>query len=68
MLTHNKEGFLYQTDAPYMLTYYISKIFEDEKKTHELSKNSILRAEKTHDKEKNCSRIIEIYNQVINKE
>ncbi|EPB8151627.1 glycosyltransferase family 4 protein [Clostridium perfringens] len=68
MITHNIEGFLYQVDAPYMLAYYISKIFEDNKKTIELSKNAILRAELTHDKEKNSKRILEIYNQIFSKE
>ncbi|PWX43932.1 hypothetical protein CYK83_12205 [Clostridium perfringens] len=68
MITHNIEGFLYQVDAPYMLAYYISKIFEENKKTIELSKNAILRAELTHDKEKNSKRILEIYNQIFSKE
>lgn len=68
MITHNIEGFLYQVDAPYMLSYYISKIFEDNKKTIELSKSAILRAESTHDKEKNSKRILEIYNQIVSKE
>ena len=27
MIKHEEEGFIYQTDAPYMIAYYVDKIF-----------------------------------------
>ena len=30
LLTHGEEGYIYQWDAPYMLAYYVCKIFEDD--------------------------------------
>ena len=30
MLKHKEEGFVYQTDAPYMLAHYVCEIFENE--------------------------------------
>ena len=30
MLTHGKDGYLYQADAPYLLAYYIGQFFDDQ--------------------------------------
>ncbi|MFK4785464.1 glycosyltransferase family 4 protein [Fusobacterium sp. MFO224] len=61
ILKDKEEGFLYQTDAPYMLAYYICKIFEDDELALKLSKNSKEHAEKTHSVILNTKRLIEIY-------
>ncbi len=65
MLTHNKEGFLYQHDAPYMMAYFIKRIFEDDDIALELSKNAIRKAEETYNKEKNYNMIMEVYSSII---
>lgn len=61
MLEHNKEGFIYPADEPYMLAYYIDKIFSDDKLACTISYNEKIRAKKTHDQEKNLKNLLEIY-------
>ena len=67
LLTHEEEGFLYQFDAPYMLTYYVCKIFENDELALKLSKKASIRASKTHNKIKNINRILEIYHGIMQK-
>lgn len=67
MLTHKKEGFVYQVDAPYMLAHYVCEIFENENLALKFSKNAREHALKTHDRDKNTRRLIEIYNDVLEK-
>ncbi len=64
LLTHKEEGFLYQADAPYMLAYYISEIFKNNKVALRLSGKSRKKALKLYDKEQNLNRLIEIYNEI----
>lgn len=66
MLEHGKEGLLYQYDAPYMLAYYIDKIFSDDLLAIKLSKNAIDRAEITHNKQTNAKSLVSIYNEILN--
>lgn len=65
MLIHKEEGFVYQTDAPYMLAYYVCAIFGDEELTISFSKKAKEHALKTHDKKENTRRMIEIYNDIM---
>lgn len=37
LITHKKNGFLYQADAPYMLAYYAGRIFEDSLQADKMS-------------------------------
>lgn len=67
MLRDKEEGFLYQHDAPYMLAHYICEIFENEELALKISKNARKRALKTHDREENTRRLIEIYNEIVSK-
>lgn len=60
-MNHEKEGFLYQADAPYMLAYYVSKVFEDEDRAVEIGKVAHQRAMKSYNKEFNLKRMVEIY-------
>lgn len=62
LLMHEKEGYIYQTSAPYMLAYYIDQIFKDNIKSCELSKNARQHALKTHDRQKNLKQLLNIYN------
>jgi len=65
MLKHGEEGFIYQTDAPYMLAHYVCEIFENEDLALSFSKEAREHALKTHDRETNTKRLIEIYNSIL---
>lgn len=67
MLRHNEEGFVYQADAPYMLAYYICKIFEDKNLTLEFSTKARKHALITHNKETNTRKLIAIYKEILSK-
>ena len=67
MLRDKEEGFLYQHDAPYMLAHYICVIFENQDLALKFSKNARERALKTHDRDENTRRLIEIYNEILSK-
>ena len=66
MLTHNKEGIIYQHDAPYMLAYYICLLFSNDELALKFSENAKRHAEVTHDREGNLNTMLEIY-EVISK-
>lgn len=65
MLKHKEEGFVYQTDAPYMLAHYVCEIFENEELAMRFSKNAKEHALRTHDKEANTIRLTEIYKSIV---
>ncbi len=65
LMSHEKEGFLYQSDAPYMLAHFICKIFEDKELAEKMSKNAIERASKTHDIGINIKKLLEIYSDIL---
>ena len=65
LMEHGKEGFVYQADAPYMLSFYIQKIFENDNLALEFSKNARLHASKTHNAQENFDRLMEIYKEVF---
>ena len=64
MLTHNVEGFIYQHDAPYMLSYYIKKLFKDDNLAETLSRNARLQAKQTHSRESNLNAMRGIYEDI----
>ncbi|WP_195419782.1 glycosyltransferase family 4 protein [Collinsella sp. D33t1_170424_A12] len=61
MLTHGKEGFLYQESAPYMLAWYVSRLFDDDLLAKRFSNASRNRAVHTHDRTKNLNTMMGIY-------
>lgn len=65
LLEHGKEGFVYQSDAPYMLAYYIEQIFNNDELSEMFSANAREHGLKTHDKEKNLHRLLDIYGEII---
>jgi len=67
LLKHREEGFVYQADAPYMLAHYVCEIFENDKLALQFSKKAREHAMKTHDREKNTNRMIDIYKNIIGK-
>lgn len=64
LLVHEQEGFVYQSDAPYMLAYYISKIFDDDELAEKFSINGRKHAKQLYDKEKNLQQIMDIYKKI----
>jgi glycosyltransferase involved in cell wall biosynthesis len=64
-INHNDDGYLYQHDAPYMLAYYVCEIFKDIDLSLSLSKKARENATKTHDREMNTKRLIEIYKSIL---
>ncbi|MEO4053436.1 glycosyltransferase family 4 protein [Solibacillus sp. CAU 1738] len=65
MLEHNKEGFIYQGDAPYMLAYFVKKYFGNP----DLARSFGLEAKKhalvTHCRENNLKTLLKIYDEII---
>ncbi len=65
LLKHKEEGFLYQSDAPYMLAHYICEIFGDDQLALEFSENARKKALKRHDRKLNNERLKEIYHTLM---
>ena len=65
MLIHGEEGYVYPFDEPYMLAFYVMKIFGDEERAKEMSYKARGHALKTHDRAKNQDRMFQIYNELI---
>lgn len=61
LMTHEKEGILYQTSAPYMLAHGIRQIFDLEDQAQVLGSAARAHALKTHDPEENLNQLMEIY-------
>ena len=66
LFTHNVDGYLYQADAPYMLSYYIDNIFSDIEKANYFSHNARQHAREAHDKTKICQQLKGIYETIFN--
>ena len=64
LLVHNQEGYLYQFDAPYMLAHYVCEIFSNDRLAIEFSEHARKHALETHDRDKNLSRLLEIYSEI----
>lgn len=65
MLEHGKEGFLYQGDAPYMLAYYVDKVFRDDALAQSISNSARTKAMLTHDPENNFNQLMRIYHDLM---
>lgn len=64
MFTHEIDGYIYQSDAPYMLAYYVCQIFDSKEKAMTFSKESREHALRTHNRDVIISRIISIYSKI----
>jgi glycosyltransferase involved in cell wall biosynthesis len=64
LLIHEKEGYIYQADAPYMLSFYVKKIFAMGEEVSILSLAASEHAKITHDKQKNINNLISIYEDI----
>lgn len=65
LIEHGVTGYLYQADAPYMLAYYICKIFENKELSVKLGNNAALRAEARYDREVIVEGIINGYESML---
>ncbi|MDO5152006.1 MAG: glycosyltransferase family 4 protein [Eubacteriales bacterium] len=61
LMTHNREGYLYQSSAPYMLAYYLKRVFAMGDGAKALGASAKAHAAVTHDPEKNLRELIAIY-------
>ena len=66
LMVHNEDGFLYQYDAPYMLAYYICKLFTDKELMSKFSESSKKRSKILFDKQINLNAVVEIYRSILN--
>lgn len=64
-IIHKTDGYFYPFNEPYMLAYYIEKIFNDEQSTNIISKNARENALTLHDQRKNALALLEIYHSII---
>lgn len=64
MMAHNREGFCYPFDEPYMLAHYVKRIFEDDALALRLSAAERQRASQTHHMQKNIDSYYQIYESV----
>ena len=67
MMKHEKEGYLYQADAPYLLAYYISMFFDNQEIEETYGENARRHALETHNKEENMKTLLEIYENICRK-
>ena len=65
LMTHNEEGYVYQSTAPYMLAYYIKRVFAMKDQAQALGKAAREHAAKTHDPEKNLQDLLNIYRELV---
>lgn len=63
-IQHNVDGFQYQHDAPYMLAYYVEKLFSSQQLCEEFSEKARENTFSLCDKTVNMSRLYDIYNAV----
>lgn len=65
LLKHREEGFVYQTDAPYMLAHYICEIFKNDEFALDFSRGAREHAMCTHEREQNTNTLTAIYKDIF---
>ena len=68
LMTHNAEGYVYQSTAGYMLCHYMKRIFAMAEDAETMGKTARAHAAKTHAPEKNLQDLLNIYREVGKKE
>ena len=61
LLKHNEEGYVYQADAPYMLAFYLKKIFDAQDSIAEVGNKARETAIARHDVSKIVNELMNIY-------
>lgn len=64
LLTHNEEGFVYLYDDPYMIVYYVCRLFGDDALAKRLSEHARSHAANTHNREENLQTMLSIYEEI----
>ncbi len=64
LMTHEEEGYIYQSTAPYMLSHYIKQVFAMEAQAAVFGEAARLHAGKTHAPEKNLQDLLAIYREL----
>ena len=64
LLEHGRDGYIYQWDAPYMLAWYVCKVFEDQDRAVEMGQRARARALVTHDRRRNLQDMLNIYEEI----
>ena len=64
-MADGREGYLYQSTAPYLLAYHIQQIFAMEKQAEMLGQAARSHAMRTHDPETNLKTLLEIYQSLL---
>lgn len=64
MITHEREGFVCQYNAPYMFAHYIMRIFEEGEKASAYGVKAREHARSTHDGQKNYDALLRIYREI----
>ena len=65
LMADGREGYLYQSTAPYLLAYHIQQIFAMEKQAEMLGQAARSHAMRTHDPETNLKTLLEIYQSLL---
>lgn len=66
LLHHKKDGFVYQSTAPYMLAYYIMELFAMQDAAEKMGLAARQSAVMTHSPERNLEKLLDIYKIVSN--
>lgn len=61
MIRHEEEGFVYQADAPYMLAFYVGKIFDAGSAAAPMCERAHEHAAQIFDRKANIEELVEIY-------
>ena len=64
LMTHNTEGYVYQSTAPYMLAHYIKTVFARGEEAAAMGQAAREHALKTHDPETNLRDLLKIYEEI----
>ena len=64
LMQHQREGYIYQHDAPYMLAHYIMEVFERPDYAAQLAREAQRHARQTHDRANNAQVTLEIYHSI----
>jgi glycosyltransferase involved in cell wall biosynthesis len=65
MLKDREEGFLYPFDEPYMLAYYVTRLFGSDELAERFSQAARSHAAKTHDRERILKDLTAIYHSLL---
>lgn len=66
-IEHGKNGFIYPVDEPYMIPYYVGKLFDDSVLSNRFSQAGSISALNSYSGAENGRTVIDLYNDIINR-